>query len=84
MALKKELDAKSSERLKKLENSYYKETCFIIGNGPSLSVDDLNLIKGKYSFATNRIFNLFDSCSWRPTFYCIQDSLLINEIKDND
>ena len=70
------------KRLKKLENSYNNESCFIIGNGPSLSADDLNLIKGKYSFGTNRIFNLFDLCSWRPTFYCIQDSLLINEIKD--
>jgi O-antigen/teichoic acid export membrane protein len=69
-----------SKRLKKLKNSYENESCFIIGNGPSLNVNDLNLIKDEYSFATNRIFNLFDSCEWRPTFYCIQDSLLINEI----
>lgn len=49
------------------------ERCFIIGNGPSLKASDLELIKGEISFATNDIFQIFDSTTWRPTYYLACD-----------
>ncbi|MCC8155583.1 MAG: hypothetical protein LIP01_16240 [Tannerellaceae bacterium] len=43
--------------------------CFIVGNGPSLAIDDLNMIAGEDSFASNGIFGLLDKTVWRPTYY---------------
>jgi hypothetical protein len=65
------------ERLKTFKDIHNGERCFIIGNGPSLRVSDLERLKGKYSFAANKIFVVFDETEWRPTYYCIQDFLMI-------
>lgn len=59
--------------IKKLHNKYEGKRCFIIGNGPSLTPDDLDKIKNEYSFGFNRIYYIFDKTEWRPTFYCTQD-----------
>lgn len=42
---------------------------FIIGNGISLTSEDLDLIKGLPSFACNRINLIYDRTKWRPTYY---------------
>lgn len=60
-------------KLKAYENVYNGERCFIVATGPSLTLDDLELIKGEYSFSMNSICKLFEKTSWRPTFYGIQD-----------
>ena len=51
------------------KNSHTGQRVFLIGNGPSLSSKDLDLIEGEISFAMNRIPLLYDSTSWRPTYY---------------
>lgn len=69
-------------KIKKFENIHEGERCFVIGNGPSLRIEDLEKIKenGDYSFASNMVFKCFDDTSWRPDFYCAQD---FNLIKSN-
>ncbi len=47
--------------------------CFIIGNGPSLRVADLDAIRGEFSIAANRIYSVFPMTGWRPTLYVAQD-----------
>lgn len=47
--------------------------CFIVGNGPSLTMEDLNKIKNEYSFGVNRIYLSFEDTEWRPSYYVIQD-----------
>lgn len=47
--------------------------CFIVGNGPSLSVDQLSKIKNEDSFGANRVYKIFNKTEWRPMFYVIQD-----------
>lgn len=68
-------NSKYSKRLRSLQNIHLNETCFIIGNGPSLLSDDLDLInKNNIStFAFNRIYFMFDKTEWRPTYYISQD-----------
>lgn len=63
--------------LKSLQNKYAGKRCFIIGNGPSLNVCDLDKLKTEYTFGTHRIYNIFKQTDWRPTFYCAQDQKLI-------
>ena len=55
------------------KDSHRGDRCYIVGNGPSLSLDDLALIQGDYSFAFNGIDALFGKTDWRPTFLMISD-----------
>ena len=67
--------SKYAKKLKKFQNIHQGETCFIIGNGPSLKAEDLEMIyqKGIPTFAFNRIYLMFDKTQWRPTYYVSQD-----------
>ena len=49
--------------------------CFIIGNGPSLTIKDLNTLKenNEICIASNSIYNLFDKTDWRPNIYTVHD-----------
>ena len=67
-------------RILNFENKYNGKRCFIIGNGPSLSISDLDKIKGEYSFGCNAIFGLFGETSWRPNFYCTIDTIMIEHL----
>lgn len=75
------------ERLAQFKNRYKGERCFIIGNGPSLTVGDLDRIKNEVSFATNGIFMIYGETLWRPTYYVCSDDELFrknySEIKAN-
>lgn len=64
---------KSDKYLKSVKGIYEGERCFIIGNGPSLTAEDLDMLKDEYTFASNRIFNIFSKTDWRPTYYAIFD-----------
>lgn len=59
-----------------LRDRHKGERCFVIGNGPSLAVEDLELLKNEVTFAVNRIYKLFDETAWRPTYYLCIDYLL--------
>lgn len=53
------------------------ERCFIIGNGPSLSVNDLDKLENEICFGTNAIYTIFQQVKWRPRYYCVQDGKFI-------
>ncbi len=63
--------------IEKFHNCHLGQRCFVIGNGPSLSIDDLELLKGEYTFGVNRIYNLFDQTTWRPSYYMATDAEFI-------
>lgn len=63
----------SNEYIKSVKNKYKGQRCFILGNGPSLSTDDLEKLKNEITFASNRIYKIFDKTGWRPTFFCMND-----------
>lgn len=43
--------------------------CFVVGNGPSLLDTPLERLVAEYTFATNRITQIYPHTSWRPTHY---------------
>jgi hypothetical protein len=45
------------------------ERVFMVGNGPSLSPQDLNMIAGEVSFGLNGAAKVFPYTRWRPTYY---------------
>ncbi len=61
-------------RLKKLRNIHQGERCYIIGNGPSLTIEDLDKLEGQTCFAFNRIYEVFPKTKWRPTYYMVLDN----------
>ncbi len=72
---------KDAAKIRKYQNLHKGERCFIIGNGPSLTAEDLTKIKDEISFGTNRIYYMFDKTPWRPTYYmCSDNDILFNDI----
>lgn len=65
------------EKIKKFKGINEGKRCFIIGNGPSLRINDLNRLKGEYTFASNAIYTLFDKTDWRPSYYTCFDKYVI-------
>ena len=55
--------------------------CFLIGNGPSLSFEDLNTLKENHeiTFGVNRIYLSFDKTDWRPDYYVLVDSIVLQQ-----
>ena len=67
---------KPDNRLLGLKDKYKGQKCFVVGLGPSLSVEDLDLLADKhvYTFSMNRCYRLFDKTQWRPDCYVVSDA----------
>lgn len=70
----------SRNELKMLKDSKKGRRCFIVGNGPSLKIEDLDKLVYEDTFAVNRIYKIFNQTQWRPTFYFSQDTRILDEI----
>ena len=62
-------------RLVSLKNTHRGESCFVVGNGPSLTPDALTRLKEEkiFSFGSNRINAIFPQTDWRPDVWCASD-----------
>lgn len=69
--------------IKKYKDKHKGQRCFIIGNGPSLNVEDLDKLKDEITFASNRIYLLFDKTKWRPNYYSMVDMKMLNNYKED-
>ena len=70
----------NDRKLKALKNKHEGERCFIIGNGPSLRISDLDLLNDEITFAFNKIYLAYDQTEFRPTYYVVAD---VNVIGNN-
>ena len=72
----------------KFKNKHLNERCFVILTGPSLTLEDLNMLKNETTFAVNSCIQLFPNTSWRPSYYVITDHLVYksigNELENSD
>ena len=66
---------KSRKKILQYKDKYKGKKCFVIGNGPSLTPEDLTKIKEKgiKTFASNKVYRIFESTEWRPDFYAMVD-----------
>jgi len=74
---------KYGKKMRKYKGLHLGEKCFVIGNGPSLSAEDLDILyeHNVVTFATNRVFNIFDRTAWRPTYYASEDIIILRDIQ---
>ncbi len=81
LLLSPRISSKYRSTKKKFDSLYkkYDGPCFIVGNGPSLKIEDLEIFKrlGIPSIGVNRIYKIFDKTNWRPDFLVTSDSKVI-------
>lgn len=77
--IKKSIDTNS---IKKYKNIHKGKVCFIVGNGPSMTFADLDMINNLdvSSFACNKIYLAFQNTKWRPDYYLVSDSKIVQDI----
>lgn len=63
-----------------MKNKFMGKRVFIVATGPSLTIQDLDLIKNEYSISMNSIISAFDKTDYRPTFYLTQDAEVIKKL----
>ncbi len=70
--------------LKKYKNIHKGERCIIIGNGPSLKIEDLNRVQesGICNFGMNLSFKVYDKVCWRPTYYTVAEYNIVKQYYD--
>jgi hypothetical protein len=72
-------DEGQRDRIRLLHNQFAGQRCFILGNGPSLNRHDLKLLANEQSFGVNGIFYKTREMGYRPTFYVVEDSHVIDD-----
>ncbi|UCE64127.1 MAG: DUF115 domain-containing protein [Nitrospirota bacterium] len=66
----------NERKVASLKDIHRGRRCFIVGNGPSLKIEDLDLLKKEITFACNKIYLAFSETEWRPTYYSVLDILV--------
>lgn len=71
-----------NDMILKFKDLHKGERCFIVGTGPSLTANDLNMLasNGEKCFSVNRIYNIFPKTEWRPDYYVVVDSCMIEDL----
>lgn len=72
---------KDERRILSFKDKHLGERCFILGNGPSLQIEDLDrlMANGDICFASNKIYKVFNKTKWRPDYYACTDALLFKQ-----
>lgn len=68
------------KELRKFKDIHKGQRCFIVGNGSSLTVSDLDSLfaNREVCFGMNGIPLMFDKTSWRPNYYVCTDSKAVD------
>lgn len=56
------------------------QRCFVVATGPSLTMEDLDRIRGEYSFSMNSCLLAWENTAWRPDVYMIQDRYVYQKL----
>jgi hypothetical protein len=66
-------------KIQKFQNIHSGRRCFIVANGPSLRNMNLDLLADEITIGMNRIYLLFDSMTFRPTYYIAMNELILEQ-----
>lgn len=67
--------------LKKMKNSHKGERCFIIATGPSLTFEDLNLLRNEYTIGMNSGVYAIDKTMWVPNLLGLEDEYVYQKLE---
>ena len=74
---------KQYEKLCDFKGIHRGKRLFIVATGPSLTLEDVNLLKDEYSFSMNSVYKLFDKTDWRPSYYAIFDQRVFQLLRND-
>jgi len=69
------------QRLEEFNGIHAGCRAFAIGNGPSLRLMDLSPLANEITFAANRFYLLREELGWLPTYLCVSDPQVHQEIR---
>lgn len=71
--------------IRKFKNSIKNKRIFIIATGPSIRLEDLELLDKNHelTMGMNGVYYLFSDTEWRPTYYVVSDGRAIREYDEN-
>ena len=69
------------KRLRKFKDVHKGERCFIVATGPSLTIEDVDKLKGEICWTCNSGINLFEKTDWRPRYYAIADGTVFRRVE---
>lgn len=59
-----------------------KKRAFVVGNGPSIKNLNFDKLTNEITFCSNKIYLLKNKFKWRPTFYTVEDYLVLRQNAD--
>ncbi len=68
-----------NKELLKYKGVHKGDRCFIVGNGPSITAHDLDMLaeNGEICFGVNRVYLGFEQTKWRPDYYVTVDEMIV-------
>ena len=72
----------NKKKFLQIKDSFLGKRVFLIGNGPSLNLTPLYLLKNEYTMAFNRFNLLFERLNWKPSFYSVIDSVVAKDMAE--
>lgn len=79
---KRKLGFLEYQEIKKYKDIHNGERCFILATGPSLTIEDVSLLKDEVTFGMNSICMLFEKLGWETTYYGVQDLGVYRKLKE--
>jgi hypothetical protein len=67
-------------RWRQLRNRFAGKRAFLVGNGPSLNVTPLHLLRGEHVLCFNRFSLMYERLPWRPTMYMNVDTAVVMDM----
>lgn len=67
-----------------LKDIYKNKRIFLVGNGSSMTIDDLNKLweHQEICIGFNKIYRIFDETKWRPNYIGMTDPIMMEQIFD--
>lgn len=73
--------------IEKLKNQYIGKRCFVVATGPSLRIEDLDILynHNEICISVNKIYRCFSATKWRPNYVGMTDPKIVADfIKDRN
>jgi len=70
------------DKVKSYHDMHKGDRCFIIGNGPSLNLLDLTLLKNEITFGVNAIYTNYNQMGFHVTYYVVEDKFVAEDRAD--
>lgn len=72
----------SYDYLHKFKDLHKGEKAFFVGTGPSLTIEDVEMLKGNIVFGVNSLIDSADKLSYQLTYYCLADKRAVSLFYD--